>query len=140
MRVRELQVVAAVSRYLQSAGYATAEEFPLLGRVADIFGVREDGSELVAIECKERDWRRALRQAERYRAAADSVFIAMPAHAVTDNVTQAAATVGIGILGVTGHSQVHVLAGSASRERLMQPLRERALEHFARRKGVLDGA
>src|SRR5450759_3933279 len=56
--------------------------------VAGVYAFRRGRDVCFAVECKETNWRGALRQAVAYQVAADLVFLAMPAPHVTDNVTR----------------------------------------------------
>src|SRR5574340_848148 len=72
----EADLLAPVSRWLEDAGFEVRTEVPILGRRADLLGVRPDT--LAAIEMKLNDWRGALRQAIAYQVAADRSWVAMP--------------------------------------------------------------
>jgi hypothetical protein len=135
--MREADVVAAVHQYVGGQGFDLLPEFPLLGRVADLFGVRGQRCS-IAIECKERDWRRGVNQARRYLAAVDEVYLAVPGRVVTEELTQTALKVGIGVLGVGVDNVVSVVVVADSRGMLLPSLQARAVMQFNQRRG-LDG-
>lgn len=56
--------------------------------------------EIIAIELKMKDWRKAIRQAARYQSFADLSYIAMPETAVRDEVLNAAEMLGVGVLAL----------------------------------------
>lgn len=66
--------------------------------------------EIVAIEVKVEDWRRAVRQAARNRIFAHRSFVALPQQVAervkTDNIFR---ELGIGLLGVSAHGDVRIV-------------------------------
>src|SRR5439155_3547107 len=99
-RIREEHVRTAVLQSLKRSGYELRCEFPLVGRVADIFGVHVSSGVTVAVECKERDWSKAIRQARAYQGAADLVYVALPRSRASEKAKQALACYGLGLLVV----------------------------------------
>lgn len=71
----ERSLCTQLEEYLVSNGFQTFREVPLLSRRIDLLGVND--SEIVAVELKVRDWRRALQQALSNRLCADRVYIAL---------------------------------------------------------------
>ena len=124
MRMRESFVQAAVIAALEAAGSVVRAEYPMLGRIADIYCLRPDGK-VVAVECKERDWSRAVRQARTYQAAADLVYVALPAARVTDRAIEELSLVQIGLLAVTDEGEVWTALESKVAPQLVLALRER---------------
>lgn len=72
----EADLRGPVSAWLQDAGFSIRSEVSLVGRRADLVGVRRDG--VAAVELKLADWLAALRQAIAYQLAADWAWVAMP--------------------------------------------------------------
>lgn len=72
----EAELREPIAAWLVDAGYDVHLEVPVLGRRADILGVRAD--HLLAVEMKLEDWATALRQAIAYQLAADAAWVAMP--------------------------------------------------------------
>jgi hypothetical protein len=72
----EAELAGPVARWLEEAGFEVQAEVPILGRRADLVGLRPDA--LAAVELKMRDWRRAFRQALSYQLGTDYAWIAMP--------------------------------------------------------------
>jgi hypothetical protein len=138
--MREAVVVEAVCGFIQERGYAFLAEYPLLGKVADVYGLLSlEHDRTIAIECKERDWRRGLEQARRYQLATDEVFLAVPERVVTDELTQEASRLGVGLLVVVPSKAVRIALEAKPTTNLIPSLRGRALEHFTQRLLLLDG-
>jgi len=75
----------------------------------------EPFSQLVAVEMKLRDGRRALSQAMRYRAFASESFIAMPRERIDDSLAETCRTRGVGLLAVdetSAEAVVEAVAGA----------------------------
>jgi hypothetical protein len=66
----------SLETWLRAAGFEVRDEVPILGRRADLVGLRGDG--VTAIEMKLYKWDQALRQAIAYQLAADWAWVAMP--------------------------------------------------------------
>jgi hypothetical protein len=130
MRIREQQVTEAVIGFIQTMGFSHICEFPLLGKVADVYAFRRDLDVSLAVECKERDWRRAIRQAVAYQVAADLVFLAMPAPHVTENVTREMRARGIGVISVGHDGATIVLVPARSGTYLIPVIRDKAIARF----------
>jgi hypothetical protein len=133
LRTREAQVVEAVAAYVASRGFAVLSEYPLLGKIADLYGVERSTSRSIAIECKERDWRRGLEQARRYQPAATEVFLAVPSKVVTSELSETAETLGIGVMSVKEFAEVEVVVQSRAVLWLSPALHERSLAQFEKR-------
>ncbi len=121
----EAELAAPVSAWLIEAGYRVEAEVPILGRRADLVGVRDDA--LVAVELKMRDWAEALRQAIAYQLAADRVWVAMPlasASAAYRSRWRFEAE-GVGLLAVDDRGDVRAPVPAALSPRLLPYLRER---------------
>jgi hypothetical protein len=110
--MREQAVKDAVVSHLSDANYGVVEEFPVLGRIADILAMHATSDTVVAIECKERDWSHALVQARQYQAAVDYAFIALPAARCTAAACDRARTLGIGVLAISEQGTVSELVSS----------------------------
>lgn len=121
----EAELAAPVTAWLAKAGYRVEAEVPILGRRADLVGMRDDA--LVAVELKMRDWEEALRQAIAYQLAADRVWVAMPlasASAAYRSRWRFEAE-GIGLLAVDDRGDVRTPLPAAPSPRLLPYLRER---------------
>lgn len=102
-------------------------EVPVLSRIADLVGVRDDG--LVAVELKLRDWRRALQQAIAYQIAADRSWVAMPLTAACAAYRQRwrFEAEGIGLLAVDDRGAVRAPIPAQPSPRLLPFLKDRVL-------------
>lgn len=67
---------------------------------------------LIAVELKLKDWRKALGQACRYRTFASQTYIAIPAERATAEVLNAAAGYGVGVVAVSDVAEVVLPARS----------------------------
>jgi hypothetical protein len=126
--LRENDLVTAVVPWLDLLGYNTFLEFPILGKVADVYAYSTDVTRTVAIECKVREWRRGLRQVRVYQAAVDAVFLAVPTQAVTDKLTQAVGMMGAGLITVDVAGRVVVALSPTGDGHSWPQLRRRTLE------------
>ena len=113
----EAELVGPVSAWLRGAGFEVRLEVPILGRRADLIGVRSDRVE--AVELKLRDWREALRQAIAYQIGADRVWVAMPLAAASTAYRERwrfeAEHVGLLAVDDTGRVRAPIPAGSSIR-------------------------
>ncbi len=121
----EAELASPVSAWLAEAGYRVEAEVPILGRRADLVGVRDDA--LVAVELKLRDWEEALRQAIAYQLAADRVWVAMPLAAASAAYRSRwrFQAEGVGLLAVDDGGDVRAPVPAAPSPRLLPYLRER---------------
>jgi len=71
-------MAAKVRDALLRDGYSVYSEVPLMSQCIDIVAVDENSDRVLAIECKLRDWRRALTQVTSHRLACDEVAICLP--------------------------------------------------------------
>jgi hypothetical protein len=139
MRVREAEVRAAVLRMLSSGGFDTLIEFPILGRVADVFACGIEDT-TIAVECKERDWRRGIQQARTYTLATDRVFVGIPEGRLTAKLTQAAAMIGIGVIAVDNDGRAMVAIEPSAAIVPLPSLRSRTRAHFDERRSLTRDA
>jgi len=104
-RIRESAIVEAVVGWLTFLGYELYRELPILGRHIDLFAVHPIGRATIAVECKERDWRKAVWQAMVCQLIADNVYIALPPYTVTKQAYDVIREAGLGVLLVNqdGH-------------------------------------
>jgi len=89
-----------VSRALARMGYNVAEEVRILGKAVDVVGARAPEPDLVTVELKLSDWKRAVRQAYVNQTFGDLAYIALHedyAHRVDTEYLRSA---GIGFISV----------------------------------------
>lgn len=108
-RMREDEVCTAVAAWLRAVGFDLQPEFPVLGKVADLYGVNPTTGATIAVECKERDWGRAILQARIYQVAAELVYVALPAASATEAARASLMTQGLGLLVVEEGGATHEL-------------------------------
>lgn len=78
----ETDITDAVEAKLMLHGLRTAREVQMLSKFIDLVAYNISSGNLIAIEAKLHNWRRALQQAMTYRLCADSVYVAMPAETI----------------------------------------------------------
>ncbi len=139
MRLREAAISAAVQQFMELRGYEAVLEFPILGKIADICGWHPTHRCLVAVECKERDWGRAIYQARRYQAATDWSYVAVPDQAVTAKLSQACEIYGLGLISVGFDHSVRILVEPTSAYRV-DNLRARIVARIQATKADSDAA
>lgn len=100
---KERELVKPVKEYFESKNYSTFEEVKLFARNIDVVAKR--GNDIVAIELKLRDWRRALAQACLNLRVSNFSYIALP-EPIWDRINKSVYTAsieqGIGLLSVNG--------------------------------------
>lgn len=123
----ERELARPVTEWLESAGYRVRREVPIVGRWADLVGMRQ--TEVVAVELKLRDWRGALRQATAYQVGADRAWVAMPlaaaAHAYRHRHRFEAE--GVGLLAVDDQGRVRAPLPAVTSSRLLPFVRDGVL-------------
>ena len=72
----ELELIKPVSDYLIKKGYNVRHEIKIGFHRADLVGFKD--SEVVAVELKLSDWKKAIIQANNYMLGADYVYLAVP--------------------------------------------------------------
>ena len=72
----ELELIKPVSDYLIKQGYYVRHEIKIGFHRADLVGFK--GDEVVAVELKLSDWKKAIVQVKNYMLGADYVYLAVP--------------------------------------------------------------
>jgi len=72
----ELELIKPVSDYFKKQGYKVKHEIRIGYHRADLVAFKED--EVVAVELKLSDWKKAIIQAKNYQLGAMFVYIAVP--------------------------------------------------------------
>ena len=99
-------MLPAVRRALQKMGYSVADEVRILGKTLDVVGARCPAPELVTIELKLADWRRALCQAYVNQAFAGSAFVALDEVFVHRADLESFRQLGVGLMQVGTEADV----------------------------------
>lgn len=92
----EQQIVSQFCRLI-SARHEVAVEVPFLDRKIDIVFSNEIG-QLVAVEVKQRDWGRGLRQAQYCLLGAEKVYLCLPRKELSENLRAKLKELGIGLI------------------------------------------
>lgn len=98
--VFEKEIYPQIESYLRKEGFDYFKEVQFLSRHIDVVGINE--KEIIAIEVKIKDWKRALQQALTCRLCAHKVYVAMWhkfAHRVPVELFE---NYGIGLMSVDG--------------------------------------
>jgi hypothetical protein len=80
-----------------SPNILACKEVPVLGRCVDIAYFFEVEEELITVEFKLRNWKRALRQAKDHMLAADYAYICMPQRAISETMKFFLEEAGVGL-------------------------------------------
>lgn len=92
----ENDLANAVEKHLLCEGWTVFREVPLLARCVDMIAL-SGADEIMAIEFKLDNWRRAIAQARDHTIACDSVVICMPTRRNSDAMLRALDEEGIGL-------------------------------------------
>jgi hypothetical protein len=74
----ESELVEKLRAHFEASGYVVASEVNFLLRRIDLVCIHRRTKQVVSVEAKVRDWRRALRQAKTCLLCSDKVLIAVP--------------------------------------------------------------
>jgi hypothetical protein len=95
---KEAVLVNAALRYIKQLEGARSPhaEVAILGRSADLAFLL--GGDLVTVECKVADWRKAIRQARDHKIVADFAYICLCWRKLTESLLAATSSEGIGVV------------------------------------------
>lgn len=133
--ISENLVQNQVKEHFEHECFTVYEEVPMLGNRIDIVATKKGGSEVIAVEVKVSDWKRAVQQAVLYRLVADRVYVAIWedfVHRVDFDVLR---HFGIGVLEVNGYAKCVLPARTSRiihetvRKRVMQTMKNGGLEN-----------
>lgn len=134
----EKVMVEGAIRYLRKVPTRFATEVPFMSRSIDL--VYEDSSgNLVTVEFKRNDWRRALRQAQDHSLGAERVYICLPESRITAAARREAASLGIGIFAWTESDPFNEEVSSDQDEEPWTVSREWLRERFRFRLPASEG-
>ena len=94
---KECDLEKAAIPFLRTSGYKYTFGVPLSNRVVDLAAIDEQGN-LIGIEFKLTDWKRALSQAQRSKNAFDFVYVCLPGGRYIDKLVREASTHGVGVM------------------------------------------
>jgi len=120
----EERLTDALQEHLKAMGMKTAREVSIESKRIDI--VAYDGSELMAVEVKVSNWKRAFQQALTYRFGADRVYIAMAEEYIHRVDRKLLESYGIGLISM-GKS-VKVMLDAKRQEHTDMELREKIMK------------
>lgn len=117
----ELELTKPVADFFSNQGYIVKREIKIGFHKADIVAFKKEN--VVAVELKLRDWKKAIIQAKNYQLGADYVYIAVPlmkSYNVLRKAKHKLETDGIGLLVVNEKtSKVGKLIDAGKSERKM---------------------
>ena len=93
---READLITALRCHLARRGFGVVEAVPTLNRCIDLVAWR--AGPVWAVECKLRDWRCGLVQANRYLWAAPYAWLCLPSRTWPKRLQEEARECGIGVL------------------------------------------
>lgn len=114
--MKETDLLAPLVKTYIDKGYRAFAEVQLSSRWIDVLLLHEKNKEIIAVELKLTDWRRAYKQAKVYPIAADYVYVGMPEkyiHRALDN-SNYFEELGIGLLAINGKAVEVVQAQKSS--------------------------
>lgn len=117
--MKESFITRAVAAHLRQTDWGTVSvSVPFRGREIDLYAISDSG-ETLAVEAKDKNWRRAFQQALYYRMWADYVYIAMNATTVARLIGSLGLFIeeGIGIMAVSERGGGVLLIRKADRSR-----------------------
>lgn len=102
--MKEVDLIAPLVKSYIEKGYKAYAEVQLSTRWIDVLLLNERTSEVIAVELKLTEWKKAYRQAKVYQIAADYVYVGMPEEYVHRAVTNKSYfdDLGIGVLSING--------------------------------------
>src|SRR5207302_6734069 len=124
----ESELAEPITAWLERAGFTVRLEVPILGRRADLLGLRP--RMLTAIEAKMNNWAQALRQAIAYQLGADQSWVAMPLAAASRAYRQRwyFEAERVGLLAIDDRGGVRSAIPAGPSPRLLPFLRDKILE------------
>ena len=93
----ENELEKAAIPFLEGNRFQYSWQVPLHNRVIDLAAINVEG-QLIGIEFKLKDWKRALKQALRNSNAFDYIYICVPGGSYLDRLTKEAKELGIGVM------------------------------------------
>ncbi len=129
--VREHEMTAAVDSFFKNRDFSVYREVHLKTKRIDYLCVSRDSKEIVAVELKVRDWKKAFHQAIGCTLFADRVFVALWHEYITRVNQDPFERYGIGLLKVS--NSVEVLK-EAEKRSAIQPSLRRLIESY-----IFDG-
>lgn len=130
---RELDMVNEAIRDLTTRGFAYATEVALLNRSIDLV-FQDDDANLVAVEFKRVDWRRAIYQARDHMLGADFVYICLPEAKINKKVEDEAHENGLGIFKWSIESPLEEHLPAERSEMILEAVRVWLLQRFHSRQ------
>ena len=95
-QLTELQIVKAVTGFLEDDGYRVRHEVPNMGQTADMVATK--GRWVTLIEAKKNSWRRAIEQCRAHHAVADYICVAIGTASVATELLAVSNHHGYGVI------------------------------------------
>jgi len=103
-----------VRRVLIDHGYQVQPQVRILGKTIDLVGAKKSTLELVTVELKIRDWKRAVRQAYLNQPLAHVAYIAIHEKYIDPTCLSVLEAIGVGLISVGRRAEI-LLRGDARR-------------------------
>jgi len=117
----EIELINPVIKYLKNKGYNVKKEVRIGYCRADIVGFKKN--EVISIELKLNNWKKAIVQAKNYQFGSDYVYIAFPQKKIQNIIRKAELILkneGIGLLAINEkNSKVKTIIKSKKSKKMM---------------------
>lgn len=132
----EKDLVMAFVPYYEDLGFTYRLEVPLHNRIVDLAALDEEGN-LVGVEFKLSDWKRALNQALTNKLSFNYIYVCVPKKRFIERLRAEAESVGVGIMVVDPTTGVICVELNAKRIEKQWPPNHKLLRSYLR-KGTHD--
>jgi len=105
-------------------------EVPLLSKWIDIIGYDEKTDIVIAVEVKVRDWKRAFRQAMRYKLCSDETYVALYDEYIENVDIDKFKKHGIGVISIKEDREIEFVLEPAKNEDYHQSLKRKVIDYL----------
>lgn len=113
----ESDLLEPIAKYIARKGFRWQQtEVNFYDYRIDLCGYSKMVDEIIAVELKLRNWRRALEQSLIYQLCCDTVYSALPKTSITEKTISEFKSHGVGLIGVGEFRCVQVLEPAKSTE------------------------
>lgn len=100
----EIELINILQSFIESQGYKVILEVPNMGQSTDLVGIK--GDEIIAIEAKMSNWRRAIEQCQAHELVADFICIALAKKVIPENLMKIISSKGYGLIICNPHTKI----------------------------------
>lgn len=113
------------------------KEVPLLSKRIDIIGFDKDTEIVIAVEVKVRDWKRAFRQALRYKLCSDETYVALYNKYIESIDLNKFRKNGIGLISISDDGEIDFILEPKKNEDYHKSLRKKIINYLNKSRGGL---